>query len=253
MSLPSPIDGLPEELLLSIFHLIDSVPPSVTSSRQEPSLGLTCSDTHGYKDLASVCQKWRRIALPLLFKFSRLRLENVTATATTARLHHSLDNFLQFTRENNLNVESLAILINDIVWSPAASQDYAEGEIATFWHKLLLETNATRIVIVAPPADLASMTNCSIDLSTEWAFEEMDLHLLELRYDVPSEVDNVACSSMLSESGPSETIAAPSILTMRPWSHLALNVSVRQGFHVQAVLLMTCFAGRIVHQSLRHI
>lgn len=75
MSTSSPIERLPEELLLSIFELLDSEAPSVTKSRQEPSLELTTSDVHGYKDLSSVSKRWRRIVLPLLFRYSKISLE----------------------------------------------------------------------------------------------------------------------------------------------------------------------------------
>lgn len=210
------IEHLPEELLLQIFSHLDSQPPSVTKSREEPSLQITSSNTHTYKDISRVSHRWRRMTLPLLFKFSRIRLIQADETAV-------LEPFLQFVRESELIVSSVVITISKDRLPPSSSHDHQNktSEITTFWHRLVDATKATRIVIVAPPADLARLTQCTIDLSTEWAFEEMDYHLLELSYDPATTINRQA---KLFEPVP-DRIAAESILLMKPWSHLALNVS----------------------------
>ena len=69
------IDSLPEELLLHIFELLDSPPPSIVKARWEPSLELTSSLEHVLKDISRVSKRWRRIVLPLLFKNARLCLD----------------------------------------------------------------------------------------------------------------------------------------------------------------------------------
>ncbi|KAK0927064.1 hypothetical protein LTR91_005121 [Friedmanniomyces endolithicus] len=71
----SSIALLPEEVLLQIFTYLDSEPPSLRNLREEPSIPLFSSDIRPLKDIASVSTQWRRVVLPLLFKYARLRLD----------------------------------------------------------------------------------------------------------------------------------------------------------------------------------
>lgn len=71
----SPIESLPEELLLDIFEHLEGSAPSTLKNRHEPSLQLTSSDLTISKDISLVSKRWRRISLPLLFRYSRLRLD----------------------------------------------------------------------------------------------------------------------------------------------------------------------------------
>ena len=68
------IHDLPEELLLHTFHYLESAAPSIVKSRREPNIDLTSAKTHSLKDVSQVSWRWRRISLPLLFRYSRLRL-----------------------------------------------------------------------------------------------------------------------------------------------------------------------------------
>lgn len=209
MSISPLIDRLPEELLLSIFEFLDSEPPSVIKSRQEPSLDITSSNIHSLKDLSLVSRSWRRIALPVLFRYSRLCLDEPGGAG-------SLDDFLDFSRNNDLHITSIVTLTSKDSINPDNTPD--------FWPPLLEGTNPSRIVIVAPPADVARLTECTIDLSTEWAFQEMDYHSLELRCDPPPRKNKSSDSpaSRILSPNPSK-IAESSILMRRPWTHLALN------------------------------
>lgn len=69
------MDRLPEELVLHIFSFLDSTPPSELKARQEPSLDLTTSSNTLLKNVCCVSKLWRRVALPILFSCSRLRLD----------------------------------------------------------------------------------------------------------------------------------------------------------------------------------
>lgn len=228
MSPPPPlIDQLPEELLLSVFENLDCEPPSISKSRLEPTLDLTSSETHHLKDISTVSTRWRRIALPLLFKFSRIHL-NKPIKKTQSSSH-----FLRFVEANGLKIYSIAMIVDGRICSQSSSQDNNNSaEIAAFWHNLLHETSATRVVIVAPPADLASLTDCKVDLSAEWAFEDMDYHILELRYD--NVQDDVQAGFLDSTSIPVDSrtdLALRSdsysyktgLFMLRPWTHLGLN------------------------------
>lgn len=68
------MDDIPEEVLLQIFEYLDTTPPSELKSRQEPNLELTSSHDRPLKNVCCTSKVWRRIALPLLFKCARLRL-----------------------------------------------------------------------------------------------------------------------------------------------------------------------------------
>lgn len=69
------MDGLPEELQLRILEYLDSTPPSELKARQEPSLNLTRSQHNSLKNSSGISKRWRRIALPLLFKHACLRVD----------------------------------------------------------------------------------------------------------------------------------------------------------------------------------
>ncbi|CZT24414.1 uncharacterized protein RCC_10140 [Ramularia collo-cygni] len=260
MSIPPLISHLPEELLLSIFALLDNKPPSITKSRQEPSLELTWSNIHVLKDISSVSRSWRRITLPLLFRFTR-SLDDPTKGIKDEK------NFLNFVRKNALNVQSVVLSIRKLEEQdrPPPSQDNVNLDVARFWQTLLRVTNASRIVILAPPAELARLTECTIDLSTEWAFEEMDYHLLELRCEIPSSArstEQTFDAAVRSQSMPPDRslnrIAANSILMLKPWSHLALNEGsflraystyeyFERGPPSLVLSIMNCFAARERH------
>ncbi|KAK5114113.1 hypothetical protein LTR62_002682 [Meristemomyces frigidus] len=76
---PPGIDRLPEELLLQIFTFLDATPPSETQLRREPSLDLLIGQDPPLKRTSLVSQRWRRVALPLLFRHSRFRLDGPIA------------------------------------------------------------------------------------------------------------------------------------------------------------------------------
>lgn len=216
------LNDLPEELLLSIFEHLNPSPPSIIKSRLEPSLELTYSETPTLKNISLVSRRWRRIALPLLFRYSRLRLDKIT------EIQESSNRFLQLVQRNHLQVYSLAIIAHHLTVERPSSQDDHSPQIADFWRKLLQETDATRVIIVAPPADLALLTHCAIDLSVEWAFEDMDYHILELKYIVPGDsnapANRPSTHAALPTGGPySHEISRDSIFMLRPWSYLGLN------------------------------
>lgn len=77
MPAANPISTLPEELLLAVFEHLDHAAPSTVKNRDEPSMGLTTShaDARLLKNITLVSRTWRRIALPLLFRYARLNID----------------------------------------------------------------------------------------------------------------------------------------------------------------------------------
>lgn len=300
------IASLPEEILLTIFEYLDSPAPSKLKARLEPTLSLTSDDEndhHILKSISQVSHIWRRITLPLLFRFSRLRLDipqraewsrcpacgdssstsaaipvdethmsffttavesienrsggdestpsrdrsfTLSTIHAAARLHHATTDYLTFLRMHNLPgaVLSLVLLTNRMIEESqlrfphrmAATTDYRYRAAAELWHQVFsVIPKLKRCVIVAPPADLACLTNCAIDLFGDWAFEDMGFHILELGIDVAGCQSPPLSGDASSTSIPSKSttlsyvpeeypgVAASSILKIRPWSHLSLN------------------------------
>lgn len=69
------MDSLPNELLIHIASYLDTEPPSITKFAHEPSSELTCSDFTPLKFLSCVSWRWRKIVLPILFRYSRISLD----------------------------------------------------------------------------------------------------------------------------------------------------------------------------------
>ncbi|USW48640.1 Putative F-box domain-containing protein [Septoria linicola] len=69
------ITSLPEELLLEVFEYLDRPPPSELNARKEPTLSVTSSPHQDIKHISLICKRWRRIVLPVLYKYSQLRLD----------------------------------------------------------------------------------------------------------------------------------------------------------------------------------
>jgi hypothetical protein len=76
ISKASTIENLPNELLALIASHLEFSPPSIFKFAHEPSLQLTCSDQHPLKCLSQVSWRWRKIVLPVLFRYSRIALDS---------------------------------------------------------------------------------------------------------------------------------------------------------------------------------
>jgi len=299
------LNSLPEELQLLILEFLDSPPPSSTKLRQEPSLTLPDNEDQTLKRISLVSKRWRRLVLPTLFKYARLRLDrspriewntcpacngSISTTGKThtaqphdlggidryhvdmvsaalsqrgsnsasvnlhagvpiededgfetpttftwiQRFYHSMLDFLGILQDNDIaNVIENFVLSTDQMLEAklhrfpheAADKDWRFPASAAFWAHLLGVIDPSTITIVAPPLDLACLTNCAVDTFGDWAFGEMDYHILTLqqakRGNTSSKVPTYASLRSTPTSYPS--IAASSVLNLRPWTHLGLN------------------------------
>ncbi|KAF2197280.1 hypothetical protein GQ43DRAFT_444390 [Delitschia confertaspora ATCC 74209] len=68
-------ESLPNELLIQITSYLDCEAPSASKFSHEPSPTLTTSGNTSLKDLSRVCWRWRRIVLPILFRYSKIELD----------------------------------------------------------------------------------------------------------------------------------------------------------------------------------
>jgi hypothetical protein len=301
------LDSLPEELQLIILIFLDSPPPSASRLRQEPCLTITDSEDRTLKRISLVSKRWRRLVLPILFTYARLRLDRPpkmswdacpvcngsfvttgailatgpqklgdidqyhvdmiagtlpqrsfdlssgethlealaesgggpavflsTASTWISRFYHSMRNFVHFLQDNDLPcaVDSFVLYTDRMLEAKlhrfpheAADKDWRFPASAAFWAHLLTVIDPSTITIVAPPLDLACLTNCAIDTFGDWAFGEMDFHILTLRQgkqaNIDTEIPTYASLRSIPTSYPS--IAASSVLNLRSWSHLGLN------------------------------
>lgn len=300
------LNSLPEELQLLILEFLDSSPPSSTRLRQEPSLTLTDNEDRTLKRISLVSKRWRRLVLPTLFKYARLRLDrppriewgtcpvcnrSVFATgnhhtaqphglghidqyhadmvsaaahrdsnATSQKLHtevsteggdalviqplitfawiqrfyHAMLDFLVFLQDSDIAnvIESFVLYTDQMLEAKlhrfpheAADKDWRFPASAAFWAHLLTVIDPSTITIVAPPLDLACLTNCAVDTFGDWAFGEMDYHILMIQQAKRGHTSTgvPAYASLRSTPTSYPSIAASSVLNLRPWSHLGLN------------------------------
>jgi hypothetical protein len=306
------INALPEELQLLIISFLDSPSPSSRKLRLEPSLSLTDSPDCTVKHLSLVCKRWRRLVLPTLFVYTRLRLDappdlggstcracdeaaifthagalshqpgsNVddyhaemvsaalaqcndslragrsddeaqqmgeiafatkerllpsTALAWIPRFYHPMLEFIHFLQDHDLKkiVDSFLLYTDQMLGEKlhrfpheVADKDWRFPASAAFWAHLLAVIDPSTVTILAPPIDLACLTNCAIDTFGDWAFSEMDFHILSLRQSSPRSPQNASRIPTYSSLQPIPTtypaIAPSSVLTLRPWTHLSLN------------------------------
>ncbi|KAH9831306.1 F-box-like [Teratosphaeria destructans] len=151
------------------------------------------------------------------------------------RFYHGLKDLLDFLRERDLTarVESF-VLITDKMLSQkldrfphraAADLDWRFKAAAAMWHHLLSITSPSRITILAPPMDLACLTNCAIDTFGDWAFGDMDFHILSL--SLPRPPTDLLPTPQYSRQDPIPHrypgLAPSSLLNLHPWTTLTLN------------------------------
>ena len=300
-------DGLPEELQLLILGFLDTTPPSSSRLRQEPSLALTDNKNRTLKRLSLVSKRWRRLVLPTLFKYARLRLDrpprpewNVCSVCNSSlvatgeaemaqsdqsgnidqyhvdmvsaalsqcsstlpsgkllaevsaddndvaavqpsttftwiqRFYHAMLYFKRFLQDKDIaNVVEGFVLYTDQMLEAklhrfpheAADKDWRFPASAAFWAHLLTIIDPSTITILAPPLDLACLTNCAVDTFGDWAFGEMDYHIITLQQAKRGNgsIETPTYASLRSTPTSYPSIAASSILNLRPWTHLGLN------------------------------
>ena len=73
------MQALPNELLAQIASHLESQPPSITKFNHEPSADLAYSyteiNTKPLESLSLVSWRWRKVVLPILFRFTRIALD----------------------------------------------------------------------------------------------------------------------------------------------------------------------------------
>lgn len=151
-----------------------------------------------------------------------------------ARFYHAMKDFIAFLHNNDLEdvVDNFVLYTDRMLEAKlhrfphkAADKDWRFPASAAFWSHLLAVIDPTTITILAPPLDLACLANCAVDTFGDWAFGEMDFHILTLRQAKTCKTTTPlpSYSSLRSIPTTYPSIAASSVLNLRPWTHLGLN------------------------------
>ncbi|KAK5170204.1 uncharacterized protein LTR77_004790 [Saxophila tyrrhenica] len=149
--------------------------------------------------------------------------------------YHQLLDMLAFLERANLakEVQSFVLLRGKM---PSEQMDRLFTQLksgwrhlgaAMFWRQLFSVMDPNRVAIVAPPRDLGFWTKTVVSALHEWAFPDMHFHSLELRRDT-ARISSVASQLPQDNSAGSSRAVFPAdiakgILTIKPWTHLALN------------------------------
>ena len=170
------------------------------------------------------------------------RLKPSKALAWISRFYHGLQDFLGYLRAHDLAkvVQSFVLYTDRMLEEKlhrfphqAADRDWRFPASAAFWSHMLSAIDPKVVTIVAPPIDLACLTNCAIDTLGDWAFGDMDFHILSLSWDKaasPPGYDNaskhgtpLSYDNIQAIPTGFPLVAPSSLFALRPWSHLSLN------------------------------
>jgi len=69
------MDNLPNELRFLVASYLDSEPPSIFNFAHEPSVDFTNWHSTPLKSLSQVSWRWRKVVLPILFRYTRVFLD----------------------------------------------------------------------------------------------------------------------------------------------------------------------------------
>lgn len=208
------LEDLPTEILDYIISFFDIEPPSVRNRSEEPSLDLTVSGTKYLKHISLTSPLLRRVSLPRLFRYSRVKaicsefLSGETLTSGSFFIDN-VDAFIGFLRSKKLleYVKGLVVYINEIPLGTLKEQSTLR-KTRIIWRQIFPHINPRSVIVIGSPLYLARLISCDLSNSDAWAFD-MPLHILRL--------EQPACFSM-----PRRT-TYEGLLDARPWTNLSLN------------------------------
>ncbi|KAK3722496.1 hypothetical protein LTR37_002488 [Vermiconidia calcicola] len=168
---------------------------------------------------------------------SAVRTQGRAGEAATAvfalRSYHEVQDLLAFIRKERLalTITSFVLVMEQMVAEkpsryPHESREWCYLTAAEFWQQLLSVVDPERICILAPPVDLACLTNAAIDTVGDWAFSDMAFHFLELRQDSSKShtlTEPVNYKALAPRPARHPGFAASSLVRLRPWAHVSLN------------------------------
>ena len=176
------IHSLSDELKCRVISYLDSPTLKV---RLLPTLGITNSNDAWLKSLSQVSHLWRSLALPTLFKYTRILLQ-YTAFTSAAGLIKNAQIFLDFVQQKCLSpvIESFVLAVRGKKkFNRGSAYDiYESTDCGQVWSAMLHTFDPRTVTIVAPPPILGALTGCSTYTGDVQSFH-MPYHILSLGYE----------------------------------------------------------------------
>lgn len=225
---PTTIASLPPEIFdLILDHSAGPILSLSDAVCHEPSFSITSAESATLKATSLVNHSWRRSALPLLFKHSRLLLRD--SHLCSFNLKGNVDAFLSFVKAQDLVVSSFILGVYNHDGPVQRVLGYQPEEYQGVWAALFRAINPRVVTIVASPRLLGDLTKCIIDMEDADAFN-IKYQILQLS------VETLAPSKQLDQSPPEDDgtrVSQPKgLLEIRPWTSVLLN----EGSHMEASL-----------------
>lgn len=221
-------ESLPQELINHIVTFLDSpsaVPPRI---HDKPRFHITASNTIDLKNVALVDWRLRRAALPLLFRHSRILVDDVWNWS--ASLPASFEKLMRFlgTHQLELHVETLVFGCGYQGDSRTLSRWDIET-LANVWKRSLETLNIRELTIIAKPEVLGALTGCLTESDDSWVFE-MDYHMLRLCCSPAGNRDDPSVPRTTARMESNKGWAATPdedprryIFRAKPWTSMLLN------------------------------
>ncbi|KAJ5163649.1 uncharacterized protein N7500_005479 [Penicillium coprophilum] len=194
MSVQSPLELLPNELLDQIISYLFTEPPSSGQLHSTPSLKLTQSPTKDLKHLELCSRRLFQLVRPQLFTHVRLNL-------------HGESDFCSFMINSDLcqHVTSIVAI---------ADEDPDHRVNPFWWRRVLRYLDPRRVLVIGPPVFIGNTLATPINDGHHWAFD-MPLQILLLARECkprdPSQLPDLEnCTSLLAS---------------RPWTSITFNES----------------------------
>lgn len=155
---------LPDELLLDAFQHLDILPHNQDLLYNETTFAIADGEIKDLKSASLVCKRWRRLLLPVLFKHVRLVVEHLSDD------HHLDLNLKAFLKRGILSpsVKTLALVVKH---DDPAMQKNTLWDAGSFWKSMLEEIEPLKVLLVAPPAAMGSLTSCSVEMKDAPLFD----------------------------------------------------------------------------------
>jgi F-box-like len=225
------IAALPNEILDHIFSQLDGPAPSSSRLYDKPIFEITSSETAPFKSISLVCQQWRRLVMPILYRHARLVISNPSIPKPIIDDEHVP--FLDFVHTHQLNnvIKSFALVIFNVVMPHTYKSDkeHRSNDFAPFWNKIFEEIDPLEVTLVCSPQVLGALTSCEVSSRDHWSFE-IPYHILQLRRKEDPTVEPAPDPSevpVLGEMSGDQAERAPlrhSVLfNIRPWVRMLLN------------------------------
>ncbi|MCJ1379845.1 hypothetical protein MMC17_002948 [Xylographa soralifera] len=216
------LDDLPPELLQIILSYLDGRPASIVKLYEEPTATSADSAHQPLKNFSQVCDRYRSLSIPSLFRFSTVQLhESILQQSDVGEFHglvplyNIVQDFLEFVIKQDLSqrVQSLVISTTYVVDADTLllSASHPARKMGDLWTSIFSVVRPHAITISAPPSTLAFLTSCVIDRTDEWAFQ-MHRHTLQLRIS--------ADILRINYPEPKQT---NTLFQIVPWTHCILN------------------------------